>query len=124
MKVEVNIMKLGLTLKDITVGDKATIGEVSINMQYNSSELVENYALIRRIVKDIPAIVADLGEGAMAFQEMDKAFDGLVTTRYAEDATEESKQSAINKVLEVIKSLKANTCTCGGNCHHEEKEVI
>lgn len=116
-------MKLGFTLKDITVGDKATVGEVSINMQYNSSELVEEYALIRKIVKDIPAIVADLGEGAMAFDQMDKAFDGLVTARYAEDATEETQASAINKVLEVIKSFKVNSET-KTKTTTEEKEVV
>lgn len=111
-------MKFGFTFKDITIGDKATIGEVSVNMQYDAKELVEEYSLVRKIVKEIPEIVADLGAGFTAFDAMDKAFDDLATARYAEDATEESKQSAINKVMEVIKSFKVDNTG-----KPEEKEV-
>lgn len=118
-------MKLGFTLKDITVGDKATIGEVSINMQYNSSELVEEYALIRRIVKDIPAIVADLGEGAMAFEEMDEAFDGMSKARRAEENVEEVKLTAINKVMEVVNKIKSTLPVKEAiKVKQENKEVI
>jgi hypothetical protein len=106
MKVEVNIMKLGFTLRDIKVGEKATIGEVSINVQYSAEELVSEYTLFKQALKELPEIVADLGAGALAFDKMDKAFDGLLESKIAEGATEESKQSAINKVMTVVSELK------------------
>ena len=99
-------MKFGFVLKNITVGDKATIGEMSINVQYNPGEMVGEYELLKRALKEVPEIVADLGTGAVAFDKMDQAFDGLTNAKRDENATEETKQSAINKVMSVISSLR------------------
>lgn len=101
-------MKLGFTLKDIKVGDKATIGEVSINVQYAPGELVGEYELIKRAMKELPEMVADLGTGAMAFEEMDQAFDGYVTTKVNPESTEEVKTGAIYKVISAINNIKNN----------------
>ena len=114
-------MKLGLTLKDTTIGEKAKIGEITINVQYTAEEIVGEYALVREVLKELPEIVADLGAGAMAFDKMDKAFDDLSDARYAENATEESKTSAFNKVMDVIKSLRPEPCTCKKEEKAEEK---
>lgn len=104
-------MKFGFTLKDIKVGDKATVGEITVNMQYDAKELVEEYGLIRKIIREIPETVADLGAGAVAFEQMDKAFDGMSDYRRTEFSNEEieegEKQSAINNIMAVVNSLRS-----------------
>lgn len=101
-------MKFGFKLSDIKVGDKATIGNVEVNVQYNPGEMIGEYKLFRKALGELPEIVADLGNGALAFDKMDKAFDDVSKAQHAEGATEESKQSAINQVMEVIKSLRVD----------------
>lgn len=105
-------MKLGFTFKDIKVGDKSNIGEVNINVQYNPGEIAGGYKLFREILKDIPEVVAEIGTGAIAFQEMNEAFDKLAIHTTEETTPEERTEmksnslqlvkSAINKIKEAL----------------------
>lgn len=99
-------MKIGFILKDIKIGDKANIGEVNIQVQYSAGELVGEYELFKRVIKEVPEVVADLGEGAIAFEKMDKAFNDISTARCSEENAEEVKKSAVNKVMDVVNSLR------------------
>lgn len=99
-------MKLGFTFKDIKVGDKANIGEINIQVQYAPGEMVGEYELFKRALKEIPEIVGDLGAGAIAFDEMDEAMNTLADAKTAEGATTETNTTARNLVKNLIASIK------------------
>jgi hypothetical protein len=99
-------MKLGFKLGNITIEDKIKLENIEVNVQYTAEELVTEYDLFKRALKEIPEIVADLGTGAMAFRDMEQAFDGLSKATNAEDATEESKTTASNIVLTAINKIR------------------
>ena len=101
-------MKFGLTLKDIKVGDKANIGEVSINVQYTAEELVTEYALFKQILKELPEIVTDLGQAATTFEEVDGAFNKFNETNFNKEATEEARSGALNIVKSALKRIKSD----------------
>ena len=92
-------MKIGFTLKDINVSDKATIGEVNIQVQYQAGELEGEYKLFRQVLKEIPEIVADLGEGATAFGEMDNAVNEAQTSGAN---IIDTMKIAINKIRQAV----------------------
>lgn len=115
-------MKVGFILKDIKVGEKATVGEVNIQVQYNAGELVGEYDLLKKVVKELPGVVADLGNGAMAFEELDQEMSKYVTTKINPESTEEIKVSAIMKVVSAIKDIRARYITAAPECKNGEIE--
>lgn len=102
-------MKFGLTLRDINIEGKAVIGEVSVNVQYDAKELVEEYGLVKKIIKELPELVSDLGNGAIAFDEVDEAMNTLADAKIAEGATTETKTTARNLVKNLIASIRNKT---------------
>lgn len=116
-------MKVGFILKDIKVGEKTTVGEVNIQVQYTAGELIGEYELLKRAVKELPEVVADLGNGAMAFEEMDQEMSKYVTTKINPESTEDIKVSAIMKVVSAIKNIRSRYTTAP-TCESGDKEEV
>jgi hypothetical protein len=97
-------MIMNFKLSDIKVGNKATIGNVEVGIQYKPGELVGEYKLFRQIVKELPEVFADLADGCMAVDSLDKAFDKVADANIAGDP--ESKVSAVNNVLNAVSNIR------------------
>lgn len=118
-------MKFGIKLSEINIEGKAVIGNVEVNVQYDAKELVEEYGLVKKIIKELPELVSDLGNGAIAFDEVDEAMNTLADAKTAEGATTETKATARNLVKNLIASIKGQLPKANAEQKPvEEKEAV
>lgn len=99
-------MKFGIKLGNVEYKE-IKLENIEVNVQYTAEELVTEFDLVKRIVKELPEMIADLGTGAMAFKELYEAFDGMSREMHKEDATVDSKATASNFVLTAINKIKS-----------------
>lgn len=96
-------MKLGFKLGNIEYKD-VKFSNVEVNVQYSAEELVTEFNLVKRIIKEIPEIVADLATGALAFGEVDKVFSKYVTELETEN--DETKAAGMDLIKSAINKIK------------------
>ena len=70
-------MKLNFKIGNITVGE-SKLENVEVGVQYTAEELVNEYDLIKKVLKELPATINDLKAGAIAFNQADKEITDII----------------------------------------------
>lgn len=97
-------MKINLKFNDIKVGNDTSVGNIEVGIQYNPGELVGEYKLFRQVLKELPDMFADLADGMVTVDEMDKAFDTVTDANIANNP--ELKASAVNNVANLVNNIR------------------
>ena len=103
-------MKLGFTFKDVKM-ENVQIGEVTINTQYTAEELITEYDLFRKIIKDIPELINDLEIGMKAYHKADKNIEVFLNDLDNNTNQDNNKTTDEVEAVETIDELCVTDCT-------------
>ena len=70
-------MKLNFKIGNITVGE-SKLENIEVGVQYTAEELVNEYDLVKKVLKELPETINDLKAGAIAFSQADKEITDII----------------------------------------------